>query len=125
MKKTALLWILILTLSLLTACGRKNPPPATFDITGTWEFRMSEPDKQDTVYDSGIITLTGGPESGKFSLTSDNGNEYSGVYVVSGIAFSIESDVDFIVQGSFPDEDNLFGTWETEETGGLWTAVRK
>jgi hypothetical protein len=119
--------LLILLALLITGCGaKKDPPPATFDVTGTWEFRMSEHDKQAIDYDTGTITFTGTPDGGEFTLSSDNGLEISGIYIVSGIAFSFETDIDFIVQGSFPDEDNLFGSWEvSRDKGGLWTAERQ
>ena len=125
MKK--LIHLLILFTLLLTGCGGdKVPPPATFDVTGTWEFRMSEHDKQAIDYDTGTITFTGEPNGGEFTLLSDNGLEISGIYIVSGIAFSFETDQDFVIQGSFPDEDNLFGSWEiTRDKGGLWTAKRE
>lgn len=125
MKKLILL--LILFTLLLTGCGGdKVPPPSTFDVTGTWEFRMSEHDKQAIDYDTGTITFTGEPDGGEFTLLSDKGLEISGIYIVSGIAFSFETDQDFVIQGSFPDEDNLFGSWEvTRNIGGLWTAERR
>ena len=124
MKK--LIPLLILLALLIIGCGEKTPPPATFDATGTWEFRMSERDQQDITYDTGTITFTGAPDGGEFTLISDNGLEISGIYIVSGIAFSFETDQDFVIQGSFPDEDNLFGSWEvTREIGGLWTAERQ
>ncbi|MCP4138897.1 MAG: hypothetical protein GY755_01145 [Chloroflexi bacterium] len=124
MKKLIPLFILFALL--LTGCGEKTPPPAEFDVTGTWEFRMSERDQQDVTYDTGTITFTGEKDGGEFTLISENGLEISGIYIVSGIAFSFETDQDFVIQGSFPDEDNLFGTWEvTRNKSGLWTAKRQ
>ena len=124
MKK--LIPIFILFALLLAGCGEKTPPPAEFDVTGTWTFRMSERDQQDVTYDTGTITFVGVPDGGEFTLVSENGLEISGIYIVSGIAFSFETDQDFVIQGSFPDEDNLFGTWEvSREVSGLWTAERQ
>lgn len=122
--KKLILFALLFTL-LLTGCGDKTPPPADYDITGTWEFRMSKHDSQDETYDSGTITFTGEPDGGEFILVSENGLEYTGTYIVSGIAFSFETGEDFIIQGSLPNENQLFGTWEvTRYEGGLWTANR-
>jgi hypothetical protein len=123
MKK--LIPFIILFSLLLAGCVKKTPPPAEFDVNGTWTFRMSEHFEQETTYDTGTITFTGEMNGGKFTLLSDNGLEHTGTYIVSGIAFSFETDVDFIIQGSFPDKDSLFGTWETDTTGGLWTAERQ
>jgi len=124
MKK--LIPLLLLFSILLSGCGGKTPPPAEIDVTGTWAFRMSKLYEQETTYDTGTITFTGTPDSGEFTLISENGLDISGTYIVSGIAFSFETDEDFIIQGSFPSEDELFGSWEVSEyEGGLWTADRQ
>ena len=127
MKKLILLLVL-LTL-LLSGCGAKNDEllPATYDITGEWTFRMSELDQQNTTYDSGTITFTGTVDEGTYLRISENGEETTGTYVVSNIAFSIYGDDELIAQGSFPEPGALFGTWEwaDESTGGLWTAKQQ
>ena len=127
MKKLILLLVL-LTLP-LTGCGAKNDEllPATYDITGAWEYRMSELDQQNTTYDSGTLTLEGTVDEGTYIRVGANGDETTGTYVVSNIAFSLYGDDGLIVQGSFPEPGALFGTWEwdTEETGGLWTAKQQ
>ena len=127
MKKLILL-TLLLTL-LLTGCGGKDDElyPPTYDITGTWTYRMSELDQQDTVYDEGTIIFSGTPTEGTYTLTNYYDIEYTGTYVVSNIAFSLYGDDGLIVQGSFPEPGALFGTWELEDesTGGLWTAKQK
>ncbi len=127
MKKIILL--LILLALFLTGCGDKNEEllPASYNITGEWTFRMSELDQQNTTYDSGTITFTGTVDEGTFVRISADGSETSGTYVVSNIAFSLEGDDGLIAQGSFPEPGALFGTWEwdTEETGGLWTAEQQ
>ena len=127
MKKLILLAVLFTLL--LTGCGAKNDEllPATYDIIGVWEYRMSELDQQNTTYDSGTLTLTGTVDEGTYVRVGANGAETTGTYVVSNIAFSLYGDDGLIVQGSFPEPGALFGTWEWEDesTGGLWTAEQK
>jgi len=127
MKKLILLAVLFTLL--LTGCGAKNDEllPATYDIIGVWEYRMSELDQQNTTYDSGTLTLTGTVDEGTYVRVGANGDETTGTYVVSNIAFSLYGDDGLIVQGSFPEPSVLFGTWEwdDESTGGLWTAEQK
>jgi len=125
MKKIILLLVL-LTL-LLTGCGGKSDElyPPTYTIAGEWEYTMSKLDQQDTVYDSGTITFTGSPAEGTYTLVNFYDIEYSGTYVVSNIAFSLEGADGLVVQGSFPEPGHLFGTWESDDAGGLWTAVQK
>jgi uncharacterized membrane protein YciS (DUF1049 family) len=127
MKK--IIFLTLLLALLLVGCGAKNDElfPATYDITGTWEYRMSELDQQATVYDSGTITLTGTVDEGTYIRVDANGNETTGTYIVSNIAFSFYGDDELIVQGSFPEPGALFGSWEwqDESTGGLWTAKQQ
>lgn len=130
MKKITPLFILIallLSSLLLSGCNTKNDElyPPTYAITGEWQYTMSELDQQDTVYDTGTITFTGTASEGTYVLRNFYEIEYSGTYVVSNIAFSLEGEDGLIVQGSFPEPGHLFGSWESDGTGGLWTAVRK
>ena len=129
MKKLFLL--MILSILFLSGCGSKKPLTAEYDITGTWEYTMSELDQQDTVYDTGTITFTGTPTEGTYTLVNYYEIEYSGSYIVNKVVFGLDGGEEFRVKGSFPDADHLFGTWESGDsreiggTGGLWTAVRK
>ena len=130
MKKLIPLFILIallLSSLLLSGCGSKSDElyPPTYTIVGTWEYRMSELDQQDTDYDTGTITFAGTASEGTYTLINYYGVEYSGTYVVSNIAFSLEGEDGLVVQGSFPEPGALFGTWESDDTGGLWTAKQQ
>lgn len=118
---------LLLSSLLLSGCGAKNDElyRSTYPITGEWQYTMSAPNQQDTIYDTGTITFTGTASEGVYVLRNFYEIEYSGAYVVSNIAFSLEGEDGLIVQGSFPEPGHLFGSWESDGTGGLWTAVRK
>lgn len=124
MKKLIPLFILFSLL--LTACGgSEEMAPATYDITGTWEYTMSELDHQDTIYDTGTITFVGDLGAGEYSLINFYEIEYTGTYIVSKIQFLFTGQDGSLIQGSFTDPTHLIGGWETEETGGLWTAVKQ
>ncbi len=120
-------WMLLLTLLsiFLSGCGSKKPLSADYDITGTWEYTMSELDHQDTVYDAGTITFNGTPTEGRYTLINYYEIEYGGSYIVNKVVFGLDGGEEFRVKGSFPDEDHLIGTWESDTGGGLWTAERK
>ena len=129
MKKITLLVALFAIL--LTGCRSFEPDTPDFDITGTWEYSMSKLDEQDEVYDAGTITFSGTPSEGTYLFVNTQGEEMTGTYVVSRVVFGLDGGDEFRVKGSFPNADNLFGTWESGDSrgtvgkGGLWTAERK
>ncbi|MBT3322373.1 MAG: hypothetical protein HN392_08830 [Anaerolineae bacterium] len=120
MKK--LIFILISLSLLLTACGKESPPePASFDITGTWEYTMTTEGSED-IYDSGTITFTGNPDTGEYIELNFYEIEYTGTYLVTKISVILAGDTE--IQGSFTNENHMIGAWGDDDTNGRWEATR-
>jgi len=120
MKKIIPLFI-FLSLFLVACGGDKPPEPATYDISGTWEYTMTVEGSED-IYDSGTINFTGKPASGEYTEINFYEIEYTGTYLVTKISVMLNGDTE--VQGSFTDPTHLIGAWGDDETNGRWAAVK-
>lgn len=129
MKKNLLIFLLIISISLLfglSGCGDgddDNPvTPATYSILGTWAYTMI---MGGNTWDSGTITFTGTDTSGTFTQINFYSATYTGTYTVNGTDVTISGPERWT--GTFSDAANMSGTWNstTSSDAGTWTAIKQ
>jgi hypothetical protein len=114
-----LIRILLLAI-LLAACA----PKTDVDIRGTWEYTLTAADGN--TYDSGLVTFSGEPASGKLTEVNIYQVEYEGTYTATGSAVEIVVNGSEVWKGSFSGDAALSGTWQAPGgASGTWTATRK
>jgi len=120
------IYVLILLIVLvLTGCTAKTAAdpvlPATYNVTGNWEYTLSVPGGN--VYDEGTIEFTGTASEGTWSLLNFYDVEYNGTYTMIGNTITLTGDETW--DGSFADADHISGQWRNNEESGEWKASRK